>query len=83
MMCVCWLLNIPAMFLILMCLRGGSAQTILHCHTEVQVADQTFHLIQSQYTDTKLTSPITDPEKPGAWQGTTVATGVPVFKLLE
>ena len=37
------------------------------CHTEV--ADQTFHLTQSQYTDTRPTSPSADPITPGAWQG--------------
>ena len=36
------------------------------CHTEINVADQTFHLTQSQYNDTRLT---TDPITPGAWQG--------------
>ena len=39
------------------------------CHTEIDVADQTFYLTQSQYTDTGLTSPSTDPITPGAWQG--------------
>ena len=39
------------------------------CHTEIEVADQTFHLTQSQYTDTVPTSPSTDPLTPGAWQG--------------
>ena len=39
------------------------------CHTEVEVADQTFHLTQSQYTDTGATSPSTDPLMPDAWQG--------------
>ena len=39
------------------------------CHTEKQVADQTFLLTQSQYTDTGPTSPSTDPVPPGAWQG--------------
>ena len=39
------------------------------CHTEMEVADQTFHLIQSQYADTGPTSPSTDPITPGAWQG--------------
>ena len=39
------------------------------CHTEIEVADQNFYLIQSQYTDTRLTSPSTDPITPGAWQG--------------
>ena len=31
------------------------------CHTEIEVADPTFHLKQSQYTDTRPTSPSTDP----------------------
>ena len=35
------------------------------CHTEVKVADQTFHLTQSQYTDTGPTNPSTDPITPG------------------
>ena len=39
------------------------------CHTEMEAADQTFHLTQSQYTDTGLTSPSADPITPGAWQG--------------
>ena len=39
------------------------------CHTETEVADQTVYLTQSQYTDTGLTSPSTDPITPGAWQG--------------
>ena len=39
------------------------------CHTEKEVADQTFHLTQSQYTDTGPTSPSADPITPGAWQG--------------
>ena len=39
------------------------------CHTEIEVADQTFHLTQSQYTDAGPTSPSTDPITPGAWQG--------------
>ena len=38
-------------------------------HTEIEVADQTFHLTQSQYTDTGPTSPSADPIWPGAWQG--------------
>ena len=39
------------------------------CHTEIEVADQTFHLTQSQYTDTGPTCPSADPITPGAWQG--------------
>ena len=44
------------------------------CDTEIEVADQTFHLTQSQYTDTGPTSPSTDPGR--------VATGVPIVKSL-
>ena len=36
------------------------------CHTEIEVADQSFHLTQSQYTDTGPTSPSADPITPGA-----------------
>ena len=39
------------------------------CHTEIEAADQTFHLTQSQYTDTGPTSPSADPITPGAWHG--------------
>ena len=39
------------------------------CHIEIETADPTFYLTQSQYTDTGLTSPSTDPTVPGAWQG--------------
>ena len=39
------------------------------CHTETEVADPTFHLSQSQYTDTGPTSPSADPITPCAWQG--------------
>ena len=39
------------------------------CHTEIEVADPTFYLTQSQYTDTGPTSPSADPKTPDAWQG--------------
>ena len=39
------------------------------CHTEIEVADPTFYLTQSHYTDTGFTSPSADPIMPGAWQG--------------
>ena len=38
------------------------------CHTEIEAADQTFHLTQSQYTDTGPTSPSANPITPGPWQ---------------
>ena len=37
------------------------------CHTEIEVADQTFYLTQSQYTDTGPTSPSADPITPLVW----------------
>ena len=37
--------------------------------TETKVADQTFYLYESQYTDTWPTIPSADPVVPGAWQG--------------
>ena len=40
------------------------------CHTEIEVADQTFYLTQSQCTDTGPTSPSADPMSLGSWQGT-------------
>ena len=49
--------------------RRSSPDNCTCCHTEKEVADQPFHLIQSQYTDTGPTSPSTDPLTPGAWQG--------------
>ena len=39
------------------------------CHTEIEVADPTFYLTQSQFTDTGPTSPSADPITQGAWQG--------------
>ena len=36
------------------------------CTAEREVSDQTFYLIQSQYTDTVPTSPDADPKTPGA-----------------
>ena len=60
-------------------IRDGSAQTIFTCcHTEMEVADQTFYLTQSQYTDTRPNSPSADPITPAG----RVATGVPIFESL-
>ena len=36
--------------------------------SEIEAADQTFYLTQSQHTDTGPTSSSTDPVTPGAWQ---------------
>ena len=40
-----------------------------YCHIEIEVADQTSYLTQSQYTDTGLTSPRANPKTPDVWQG--------------
>ena len=48
--------------------RSGT-DNFLCCHTETEVADQTFYLTHLQYTDTGPTSPSADPMMPGAWQG--------------
>ena len=39
------------------------------CLTEKEIADPSFHLTHSQYTDTGPINPITDSTTPGAWQG--------------
>ena len=49
------------------------------CHTETEVADQTFYFTESQYTDAGPTSPSADPVTPCAFQ---VATGVPFLSHL-
>ena len=49
------------------------------CHTESEVADHTFCLTQSRYTDTGPTSPSADLITPGARR---VAAWVPVSKLV-
>ena len=59
-----WLLNVPATC---KCISGADLLNFMCCHTETEVADQTFHLTQSQYTEP--TSPSADPITPGAWQG--------------
>ena len=61
-------------------LRDWSPHTIVRAATtEIEVADQTFYLTQSQYTNTGPTSLSADPITPGAWQG---STGVPILKSL-
>ena len=49
--------------------QASVSQGRICCHTEIEVADQTFYLTQSQYTDTGPTSPSDDPITPGAWKG--------------
>ena len=39
------------------------------CHTQIEIADSTFYLAQSKYTDTGPTSPSADPITPSDWQG--------------
>ena len=50
-------------------MSGTDLLNFTYCYIEIEVANQTLHLNQSQYTDTGPTSPSTDPIKPGAWQG--------------
>ena len=50
------------------------------CHTEIEVADPTFYLTQSQYTDTGPTNPSADPITRQAPDR--VAAGVPIFNSL-
>ena len=58
-------------------LRDGSAPTILRAATQIAVADRTFFLTQSQYTDPGLCSPSADPIKQSTWQGShSSATGM-------
>ena len=46
--------------------RRISYDNSICCYTEIQAADQTCYLNQSQYTDTQLTSPTSDPITPRA-----------------
>ena len=48
------------------------------CHTEIEIADPTFYLTQSQYTDTGATSPSADLVTPDAWQGSHWSTSFQV-----
>ena len=47
---------------------GTDRHNFTCCHTEIEVADPTFYLPQSQCTDTGPTSPSADPITPGVWQ---------------
>ena len=49
-------------------LRDDLPDNFTCCHTELEVADLTLHLTQSQYTDTGPTIPSVDPMKTSAWQ---------------
>ena len=61
-----WLLNVPAISVS----QGRiCSDNFTCCQTEIEVADPTFYLTQSQYTDTGPTSPSADPKTPSAWQG--------------
>ena len=61
---VCWLQEHASVFQGRVC-----SDNFTCCHTETEVADQTFYLTQSQYTDTGRTSPNADFIMAGAWQG--------------
>ena len=53
------------------------------CHTEREVADQTFCLTQSLYTDTGPTSPSVDPTMPRACQGSHGSTNFSVTGMTQ
>ena len=67
---VCWVVG---------CLTSQQHVSVYHgricpdnctrCHIAIEVAGQTFHFAQSQYTHTAPTSSSSDPITPGAWQG--------------
>ena len=55
---ICWLVNVPATC---WCISGRiCTHSFTCCHTETEVADQTFYLTQSQYSNTGPTSPSAD-----------------------
>ena len=49
--------------------RQMGRDILLSCHSQMKVADQTSCLSQSQYADTRQTSPSVDHVMPDAWQG--------------
>ena len=57
---VCCLINVPATCKVCLTLRDGK-DTFTCCYTEIETADQTFYLTQSQCTDAGLSSPSADP----------------------
>ena len=65
---VCWLGCLTSQQHASVSQRRMCSENFTCCHTEIEVADPTFHLTQSQYTDSGLTSPNTDPFTPGGWQ---------------
>ena len=68
----CWLLNVPATCY---CISGTDLfRQFTCCHTEIEAADQTFYLTQSQYTDTEPTSLSADPVMSDACCGREVLT---------
>ena len=74
--CLTWKSAIEIKSLLLLLLLNVSVPqgriSLKNCkcwHTETAVAEQTCSLTQSQYNDTRQTSPSTDPIMPDAWQG--------------
>ena len=65
---VCWLLNVPATQASVSQGRICS-DNFKCCYSEIEVAERTFYLTQSQYIHTGETSPSADPITPGDWQG--------------
>ena len=67
---VCWLVGcLTSQQHAIVSLERNCTDNCTCCHTETEVADETFYLTQSQYTDTGPTSPSADPIVSGAWKG--------------
>ena len=63
--CFCWLISIPTTY---QCISGTDLFKQLYMlPAEIEVADSIFYLTRLQYTDTRPTSPSTNPITPGAW----------------
>ena len=60
--------------------RDGSARTIVRAATETEVAEQTFYLTQSQYTDIGPIVPTLILLRQASYRA---AIGVPIFKGIE
>ena len=53
----------------LTCTSGMGLFNFIFRLTGTEAVDQTCHLTQSQFTETRQTSPSTNPSVPGVWQG--------------
>ena len=65
------------------CISGMDLLNFTSCHTERKVANQTFYLTPTQYTDTRLTCPNTNPITPGVWQSSHWSTSFYVTGMIQ